>query len=117
METPDTIELGWCLLLANVLPDDLADLCARLLFSKTLTDALLDAAKLVQNEFSEQAPPSHIVNRLEGISNLVLYAAWIIHESSSLRQQFQQYAHVWRSVRPKTDGHALQARGLKPGPC
>lgn len=117
MVMPDPIDLGWCLLLSNIPLDDLADLCVRLHFSKTLTDVLLDTAKLIQSDFSETAPPSHIVTRLEGISDLALYATYLIHENSMLRQQFQQYAHAWRSVKPKTDGHALQARGIKPGPC
>jgi tRNA nucleotidyltransferase (CCA-adding enzyme) len=117
MEPPDAIELGWCLLLADVPLDDLRALCERLLFSKTLAQQIVDTARLVQSDVSEKTPPSQIVAQLEGSSDLSLYSAWLIYENSILRQRIQQYALAWRSVRPKTDGRALQARGLKPGPC
>ena len=111
-------------MLANVPPPDLADLCARLLFSKALADALLDTAHLVQNPLIEpDMPPSRVVAALDGIGDLALFAAWLIDDSNeaaenlSVRERIRRYASEWRSVRPKTDGHALRALGLEPGPC
>ncbi|MEP7293266.1 MAG: hypothetical protein ABI835_15890, partial [Chloroflexota bacterium] len=116
MEVPDPIDLRWCLLLENVPLIELASLCERLLFSKTLANAILATAKLIQHSHSERAP-SQIVARLDGISDLALFAAWLTLGESIARTQIQEYAETWRRVRPKTDGRVLQARGLNPGPC
>lgn len=118
--TPDPTDLKWCLMLADVPLADLADLCARLLFSKTLSEAIQASARLVQNDDSLRQPdikPSQIVEQLDGISDLALLTGWIIVENQYTRDRIWQYANEWRSVRPSATGHTLRARGLKPGPC
>ncbi len=116
---PDPTDLDWCLLLADVPPDDLTALCDRLIFSRTLTGAILDTARLVQNLDGLGEPetkPSQVVARLTGIDDLALYAAWII-TAGLPQQRIWQYANEWRTIRTIIDGHVLRARGLKSGPC
>lgn len=117
MPTPNPVDLRWGLVLGHLPANHLAAVCERLVLGKTLTEAILLASFLVHNPLPEFAAPSAVVQHYEGAHDLTLYIAWIIHENSILRQRIQQYALAWRSVRPKTDGRALQARGLKPGPC
>ncbi len=116
---PDPTDLGWCLLLADVPPDDLTALCDHLIFSRPLTGAILDTARLVQNLDGLGEPeikPSQVVARLTGIADLALGAAWIITDGLP-RQRIWQYANEWRAVRSAINGHDLRARGLKSGPC
>ncbi|HVU13975.1 MAG TPA: CBS domain-containing protein [Phototrophicaceae bacterium] len=118
--TPDPVDLKWCLLLADIPPDDLAALSTRLLFSKALSEAVSGTARLVQNLDGLSQPdlkPSRIVEKLDEINDLTLLAAWIVVENLYTRQRIWQYANEWRSVRPTATGHTLRARGLKPGPC
>ena len=94
-------------------------LCDRLIFSRTLTGAILDTARLLQNLDGLGEPetkPSQVVARLTGIDNLALYAAWTSTDGLP-RQRIWQYANEWRTVRSAIDGHVLRARGLKSGPC
>ncbi len=115
----DPTDLDWCLLLADVPPDDLTALCDRLIFSRPLTSAIIDTARLIQNLDGLGEPetkPSHVVARLTGIDDLALYAAWISTDGLP-RQRIWQYANEWRAVRPAIDGYVLRARGLKSGPC
>ncbi len=118
--SPDPVDLRWCVLLADIPPADLADLCTRLMFSKSLADSAVEAARLVRNLDGLTDPetkPSQIVARLDGISDLALLAAWLIVENGAVQQRIWRYANQWRSVRPTINGYALRGRGLKPGPC
>ncbi len=120
MPAPDRIEVYWCLTLANIPPQDLTHLAERLLFSKTLTTAVLATAQIVQNldGLTDPAtPPSQITARLTNLGDLALYSARLIVEDNLARQRIGQYANEWRAIRPVTDGHSLRARGLTPGPC
>ncbi|MBI1259112.1 MAG: CBS domain-containing protein [Chloroflexi bacterium] len=118
----DSIDLSWCILLADIPVADLPDLCTRLLFAKNLADAVLATARLVQNLGSltdPDLPPSRIAARLDGLDSLALHAAFITLDNgfSIVRERIQRYANEWCAVRPVIDGHTLRARGLKPGPC
>ncbi len=120
MRPLDPTDMQWCLMLANVPAHELDDLCARLALGKGLSETILAAARLVQNldGLTDPATPtSQIVARLEGIGDVALYVAWTIVENALARERIWQYANQWQKVQPKTDGHALLARGIKPGPC
>jgi len=116
-EVPDRVALGWVLLLASVPLDELTALTERLMIGKGLAEMIHETALLVQGGLPDDATPSQIVATLDQIHELSLYASWIIYENPMIRQQIETYAGTWRHMRPKTDGHALQARGIKPSPC
>ena len=115
--TLDVVELYWCLMLGHLPANYLASVCERLLFSKPLTETMLAVSHLIHNPLPPYAPASQVVAQLEEISDLALYTSWIIYENPMVRQQIEAYAETWRHIRPSTDGRALQARGIKPGPC
>lgn len=119
-QTPAQNDLDWCVMLVSVPARDLVDLCERLVLGKGLSETLMAAARLVQNLdglTEPETPPSQIVARLDGINDLALLAAWLILDDGIARERIWQYASKWRGVRPTTDGHALRAHGIKPGPC
>ncbi len=61
--------------------------------------------------------PSEAVLILDGVREQALAAAWLaLAEDQASRQAVDQYLREWRHVQPKTDGNALRAMGLSPGP-
>lgn len=109
----DMTDLLWVLLLVDV--PQLPDVLERLLFSGTISDGVSEVVKLMQHPISE-SKPSRAAARLDGFSEVALFAAWIITEDPLARETIQRYVESWRHVRPKTDGHTLHRLGVKPGP-
>jgi len=60
--------------------------------------------------------PSRVVRRLEKISPVILYAAYQISSSAEEKKIIQKYISEWKKIKPFTDGHALQASSIPPGP-
>ncbi len=106
-------DLLWIMLLVDV--PHLPDLLDRLLFSGALVDSLLETVKLIQHPVTD-TKPSRVVARLDGHSELALFAAWIIATDPLARSAIQMYVETWRHVRPQTDGHTLHRLGVPPGP-
>jgi tRNA nucleotidyltransferase (CCA-adding enzyme) len=120
MEHPAIDDLYWHILATRIPSDRLPDLTEHLLFARTTADSMLGAAKLVQRSNFLTAPdalPSQIVHELEGVSELALLTAWLIWDNSLAPERIRQYMLEWRDIRPKSDGHSLQALGVPPGPC
>jgi tRNA nucleotidyltransferase (CCA-adding enzyme) len=63
-----------------------------------------------------QLSVSAIVNQLEGLSALALYATYLATEDSQIRQILYTYVSRWQNLRPSTTGDDLRARGVPPGP-
>jgi tRNA nucleotidyltransferase (CCA-adding enzyme) len=121
MPAPDPLDVDWGVILvnANIAPADLPELCARLLFSKTFSDSIIEAARLLARRdlATLDMPPSRIVALLEETGDLALYLVWLLEDNALARERIWQYANEWRSVKPATNGRKLRSRGLKPGPC
>ncbi|MEO8395907.1 MAG: CBS domain-containing protein [Chloroflexota bacterium] len=121
-EPSDLKTLYWCVMLANIPIPEIAALCIRLMFSKSIAEILIEIASIVVNMDSLTDPaavPSQIAGQLDGVGNLALHTIWLTIDNtfSIPRQRLWQYANEWRKMRPSTDGHLLRARGLIPGPC
>jgi len=109
----DVAEVSWHLLFTDV--PNVMDVMERLLFSGAMVESILETNKLIHYPMTE-TKPSRITARLEGISEMALFAAWLILEDTLAREAIQRYVETWRHIRPKTDGHMLQRLGIKPGP-
>jgi tRNA nucleotidyltransferase (CCA-adding enzyme) len=99
--------------------EEAAAVSERLKFSLVVQRVLMEA-----NELGRQLPsvaqggvPSDIVAVLDEMRELTLAAAWVaFNGDETSRQALDQYLQRWRFVQPKTDGNALRALGLPPGP-
>ena len=63
-----------------------------------------------------RASPSKVVSRLDGVTQLALYAAYHASDNYEVKNVIEQYISHWRFVSPSIDGHALRQRGIPPGP-
>lgn len=118
---PDIVDLYWHILLHHVPLQALEDLCQRLLFSRRMTNSLIDAVRLADKLDGFEQPamcPSQIVEQLDGLSDDALRAAWLICGDKPLaRERLQRYMLEWRHMQTVLDGNDLREMGLKPGPC
>lgn len=60
--------------------------------------------------------PGEVVNRLEALHPLILYAVYMATEDCEVRRGIYSFIRVWRGIKPTIDGHDLRAYGLPPGP-
>jgi tRNA nucleotidyltransferase (CCA-adding enzyme) len=113
MKPVERTDLLWIMLLLDV--PHLPDLLERLLFSGALVESLHETIKLGQHPLTD-FQPSRVVARLDGMSELALFAAWLIAADPLAQRAIQMYVETWRHVRPVTDGHTLRQLGMAPGP-
>lgn len=115
-------DLHWHVLLGRLPRPDLVEVCERLMMGERLTRSIGHTHAII--EAAAKLPtlkPSEADALLRGADETALLAAWQIigwfpggGEASAI---VERYAREWRAVRPLTNGHSLQALGLKPGPC
>lgn len=93
------------------------DVIRRLKFSAELAKMIL-AAQQIWLELPNlvDARPSIVVDRLEDVPKLSLYAVYLACEQPSQRHILYEYMARWRKVTPSVTGHDLRERGLPPGP-
>ena len=111
---PPRRALGYVSWLYPLAPRELRALAERLRFPAALLRLLLDSAELRAALPSLRgASPSVWTRRLDAVHPFTvhLFAALYPEEEA-----FEAYLSRWREVRPVTDGKALKARGLPPGP-
>lgn len=121
----DRIDLAWHAIAAFIPFAALSEWLERLLFGKTMTDSLTDAAQIVQTPgvlLDAHAPPSQITAYLENKildvrGDLALLAAAICLDDETARRSVERFRAEWRHVRPVTTGETLKAMGLKPSKC
>ncbi|MCW5876018.1 MAG: CCA tRNA nucleotidyltransferase [Anaerolineales bacterium] len=93
-------------------------LTKRLRFKSGPRAAALGAARLRARAGRLAAMrPSRLTAELEQEPLLAVYALWLSRRGTPLGDALQSYARRWRQVAPRTDGHALQRRGLPQGPA
>lgn len=105
--------LTWLLWLLDLPHDQIENLHKRLRFPLGLVKALL-AASALKAELPALSgnPASKWVQRLEGSPLPALYAVYLVSREPAL----ERYVLHWQNIHPKTDGEALKALGLPPGP-
>ena len=105
--------LVWLLLL----PIDKADsVAAHIRLAGNLRALLPLAARLIQELPSlEDFPPSVIVEKLDAISPVALYALAQLDLPGASRSLLIQYITKWRHIQPITNGDALRSIGILPG--
>lgn len=105
--------LGYALWLLPCTPEQIAALDARLRFPVAM-DKVLNAAVRLRADLPALAgsKPSAWVARLDDLPMLSIYVNWLDSGEPAL----EQYAVSWRHIHPQTDGHALRALGMAPGP-
>ena len=63
------------------------------------------------------AAPSEVVNKLEPLPSLAIYAAYLVNPGEKLRKPLWMYVTQWAKIEPKTTGDDLRALGLRPSPA
>jgi tRNA nucleotidyltransferase (CCA-adding enzyme) len=108
--------LAYLLWLSPLPRETLEKIQARLVFPLAIIKNLLAASALLRDlPHLDGAKPSAWVRRLDEAPLLAVYAAWWGAETSQAAPLLR-YAETWRHIHPKTDGDALKALGLPPGP-
>ncbi|HFC08600.1 MAG TPA: CBS domain-containing protein [Chloroflexi bacterium] len=107
----------WLMGTDAIAPTHLADLAARLGFPRALREVVQSAAALAARaDGLLRGRPSQATFLLEEHPLAAVYALYLAAESADLQKVLRAYAGQWRHIRPHTDGHALRARGVPPGP-
>ncbi|HEC21710.1 MAG TPA: CBS domain-containing protein [Chloroflexi bacterium] len=108
----------FALLTYRLSPEAQETVCARLKVRRRTREALnrLQAIRARMDELSRPLPPSQVDAILYKTGDAVLLAAWAAAPTATARDQIADYARRLRWIRPLTDGEALKARGLRPGP-
>ena len=110
--------LGWHFWLMDLPSADINSLEQRLHFHAKLLESLLAAATFFADMPSLVGvmKPSQCVTRIEDLPLTAVYAIFLCIPDGPVRQNLHSFLETWRHVKPKTDGYALQKRGLPPGP-
>jgi tRNA nucleotidyltransferase (CCA-adding enzyme) len=106
--------LGYSLWLLDLAPGEIEAVQARLAFPRAVLDSLRAAARLrLELPALRGAAPSRWVERLAGVPLSAVYAVFLVSGEKPL----ETYASHWQHIHPKTDGEALKALGVPPGPA
>jgi tRNA nucleotidyltransferase (CCA-adding enzyme) len=109
--------LGWHFWLMGIASKDLESLEKRLHFRADLFNSLLAAFALAAALPSYAGlKPSQCTAQLEKMPLSAVYAVFMAAPKGDARLNLDNYLKTWRHVKPKTNGHDLQKRGLIPGP-
>ena len=110
-------DLGFILWLKDISPVHLVGISNRLRFRADLRAAVLAAARLRRLKANLlEFPASKIVEALERMPALAIYAIYLADPGSDLAERLKLYARKWRNIQPRSDGNTLRKLGLKPGP-
>jgi tRNA nucleotidyltransferase (CCA-adding enzyme) len=110
--------LGWHFWLVDLASADIQSLERRLHFHAKLLESLLAASALITDlpSLAGLMKPSQCVTRLEELPLTAVYAVFLSVPDGQAHQNLHNYLETWRHVKPKTNGHDLKKRGLRPGP-
>ncbi|MDX1436189.1 MAG: CBS domain-containing protein, partial [Anaerolineales bacterium] len=116
--TPWRLALAYILWLLRQDPASVESAARRLKLRASLADACLEASQL-RPDLPDlvSRPPSRIVQRLDGVPRLALYANRLAADDRLVRSVLDDYAARWRKISPRTTGDDLRERGLPPGPA
>jgi tRNA nucleotidyltransferase (CCA-adding enzyme) len=108
----------FALLTYRMTPEALDTLCRRIKVQRrTINElALVQELRSRMDQLSQPLRPSQIDALLAYASDRALVTAWAAAPTAVARSQIADYACRLRRIAPFTDGQALIAHGLKPGP-
>jgi len=107
----------WILWLMHLTEQEIEFVNARLHFTADLSKMLRSASLFNANRTAVAGlKPSQYVELLEGYSLRVLETIYPVLANEEIKNKISKYLSEWRHVKPKTTGHDLKKRGLKPGP-
>ncbi|MFQ3674447.1 MAG: hypothetical protein SNJ83_12715, partial [Aggregatilineales bacterium] len=114
----DIVWLHWHLLAADLHETHLHEVATRFLLPGQQARHIQDTARLWQTPALHAAdtPPSRVVALLEHAHPSTWEALLLLGEGTVLGSCVQQFLDVWRSLKPQTTGHTLQAMGIAAGP-
>lgn len=113
-------EVYWHLLALRMTTGEVEALCLRLLFPRGLHDTMLQTARLsymTERLAQPDLRPSAVTTMLDEYDAQALLAHSIASDNPTVQTRLRNTLRVYRQMTPVTDGHALKAMGLKPGPC
>ena len=106
--------LGYTLWLLDLSPSAIEALQTRLTFPLAVLNSIRAAASLRTDVPAlSGSAPSQWTERLGGVPLTAIYAVFLVSGEKALAS----YASHWQHIHPKTDGDALKALGLPPGPA
>lgn len=113
---PDDI---WYMIAASIRPEEVAQLCDRLLISGSLRTVMIQTADLFQRAMNLETLklPSDAVAFLDTYDERAVRVLYATGTHVMIRDIVRRYLREWRHIQPATTGHTLIALGLKPGPC
>jgi tRNA nucleotidyltransferase (CCA-adding enzyme) len=118
-DPPEQEFLIYTLLFFRLSQKEIHAVCDRLHFPSGLMGQILEAASLGRElpSLVEDAKASELTARMDECREAALAAAWLALQGETQAQDaIERYLSVWRFVEPKSDGEALRALGLPPGP-
>lgn len=114
---PNRRTLAWCLWLMAVPRPTLVGIEKRLHFDARLWKTLRSAASLyAEVDALAGKKPSRVASALDKLPLKAVQAVSVALPDGPERRQLSCYLETWRHIKPKTDGHTLEKRGLIPGP-
>ena len=93
------------------------EVCKRLKLISTLTDVIQEASSLlrrIKNLYKQ--PPSQITADLDRVSNLAIYAVYLVVEEPKYKGILSHYLSSWQHIESNITGQDLKKAGLEPGP-
>ena len=94
-----------------------ASITGRLKIPGWLTKIILAACDPLQDRPQLfDGPASAVVEHLDGMPRLALYAHFLIAEDDRMKRSLWSYITEWRLVEPVTSGNDLRKRDISPGP-
>ncbi len=116
--SPVKRELAYLLWLLRLPVAQATSVAARLKLRTNLRRSVQAACRLWADLRSLRgSPPSKVVDRLEDVPVLAIYAIYLASDQPDLCASLEAYVFTWRRITPTITGEELRRRGLRPGPA
>jgi tRNA nucleotidyltransferase (CCA-adding enzyme) len=111
-------QLAYLLWLLRLPVEQAASVANRLKLRSDLRRSIQAACRLWMDLRSLRgSTPSKVVDRLEDVPTLAIYAVYLASDQPDLCASLAAYVLNWRHITPTINGEELRRRGLRPGPA
>lgn len=115
--SPLRLSLAYLVWLGRLEQSQIHEISKRLRFTSQLQKQLEETAHLHHHLAEmETCSPSQVVERLQTLSRLSIYAVFLLNPQSPALEQINGFVSRWSKVHAQTTGHQLRQAGLAPGP-